>query len=117
MTPTYQPRLLTVCNCLVVYFDGRCSRRRACGTQSVASRATPSTRTAWCAQPPPPNCQPSTPRGAVRLTRGTWLPQIAAAQQEGKADTVVEELMKAYFCDEKFINDRQVTRCDAKIAV
>mmetsp|Transcript_17708 Transcript_17708/g.46075 ORF Transcript_17708/g.46075 Transcript_17708/m.46075 type:complete len:181 (+) Transcript_17708:199-741(+) len=33
---------------------------------------------------------------------------IAAAQQEGKADTVVEELMKAYFCDEKFINDREV---------
>jgi predicted DsbA family dithiol-disulfide isomerase len=34
--------------------------------------------------------------------------QIAAAQKEGKADAVVEELMRNYFCEEKFINDRAV---------
>uniref|UniRef100_A0A7S1SU86 DSBA-like thioredoxin domain-containing protein n=1 Tax=Tetraselmis chuii TaxID=63592 RepID=A0A7S1SU86_9CHLO len=33
---------------------------------------------------------------------------IAAAQKEGKADAVVEELMRNYFCEEKFINDRAV---------
>ena len=32
--------------------------------------------------------------------------EIAAAQQHGLGNELVEELMRAYFCEEKFINDR-----------